>query len=536
MFCARCGAPCGENEVFCAHCGAALQVEGGRVAEKLSTPAAPAVEKPADSPTAVPAVPRRRMSRRGRLLLGGVCVALAAAVAALVWPERPAEGFRTRPAALLSIWSRADSGGEYFYYDGELVVGPEDGLNNLATFLDGQSCLVMDGKGFLAGVVTADGLVELNRPEGTMTDHTVSADGSVFYCALASGSLWRCPLPSGEPEQLVEGCSVSGLRSSPSGDAVAYFDLQTNSWYLLRGNGSPEALPLPDEAMVQTISDGGRYVYYSVEASADAGTSTICCWDGSASYLVGHAEGFSALSNRTGDQLLLLTSTMTYLVEGTRNWSYPGLVYPASLFYHRGSTAGLYRWNSVAVLDCEDLTRGYLVSFATDAHALYRLEEGVLTPVLEDADQAQLDASGESLWYVREDQLWQYQKDRSTLRCEDPGEGVRLEGVSPDGSTALWQSDTGLWRLKAGGTPELLHEDGEWSCAFWNGFYYKDGSQFWYVPWDGAPEIVEGLENIRGLQYNSSSPLEVELADGSVWHIIDGKEPIRIANARADGG
>ena len=66
MFCAHCGAPCGENEVFCAHCGAALQVEGGRVAEKLSTPTAPAVEKPADDPAAPGRAsrPRPRLGRR----------------------------------------------------------------------------------------------------------------------------------------------------------------------------------------------------------------------------------------------------------------------------------------------------------------------------------------------------------------------------------------------------------------------------------------------------------------------------------------
>lgn len=524
MFCAHCGAPCGENEVFCARCGAALQVEGGRVAEKLSTPAAPAVEKPA----AVPAVSRRRLSRRGRLLLGGVCAALAAAVAALVWPDRPAEGFRTRPAALLSIWSSGDDGGEYFYYDGELVAEPEDGLHNLTSFLDGQSCLVMDGKGFLAGVVTADGLVELNRPEGTMTDHTVSADGSVFYCALAGGSLWRCPLPSGEPELLVEDCSVDNMRTSPSGTAVVYFDLQTDRWYLLRENGDPEELPLPGEATVLTLSDDGRYVYYAAEVSG--GSSDLCCWDGSASRLVGHAEGrFSTLTNRTGDQLLLLGSATTDLVDGTRNWSYSGFLYPATLLQIRGSTAGLYQWNSVGVLDCDDLTQGY---FAFDNNqTLYRLEEGALTPVLEDFDQALLDAAGESLWYVREDQLWRFQKGRSTLQWEDPGENVQLEGVSPDGSIAFWRSDTGLWRMKAGGTPELLCEDGRWTCAFWNGFYYDDGGQFRYAAWDGAPESVEGLENITGISYTTNSPLQVELEDGSIWHVIDGKELIQITDA-----
>ena len=531
MFCAHCGAPCGENEVFCAHCGAALQVEGGRVTEKLSTPTAPAVEKPADDPAAPGRVsrPRPRLGRRGRLLFGGVCAALVVALAAFAWMDRPAGGFQVRPAPLLSIWSMASDGSDCFYYDGELVAGPEDGISSLTAFLDGQSCLAMDREGVLAGVVTADGLVELNRPEGTMTANAPSADGSVFYCALAGGSLWRCPLPSGEPEQLVEGCSVNSLCSSPSGDAVVYFDLQTNSWYLLREKGSPEQLPLPEDAAVHVLSDGGRYVYYSVENSADTSGSVVCCWDGSASYLVGHAERFSALSNRTGGQLLLLSNTMTYLVDGTRNWSYPGFLYPASLFHLRGTTAGFYQWDSVAVLDCEDLTQGYFI--ATENEALNRLEEGVLTPVLENVDQALLDAAGESLWYVREDQLWQFRKERSTLRCEDPGENVQLEGVSPDGSTAVWKSDTGLWRLKAGGTPELLNEDGMSAWAFWNGFYYDDGSQFWYATWDGAPEAVEGLKDVLSVQYISRCPMQVELEDGSIWHVIDGKEPIQITDA-----
>ena len=535
MYCARCGTPCREEEVFCAHCGAALQVEGGRV-EELSTPAAPAVETPA-AEAAIPAAPHRRFSPRSphrkgrrRLLLGvGGCAVLVILLAALAGLDRPAEGFQTRPAALLSIWSRASDGSECFYYDGELVVGPEEGLSNLTSFLDGQSCLAMDREGILAGIVTADGFLPLNRPEGTMTAHAASADGSVFYCALAGGSLWRCPLPSGEPELLAEGCSVNNMRTSPSGDAVAYFDVQTDRWYLLRENGDPEELPFPVDAMVYALSDGGRYIYYIVEASAQTGTSALCCWDGSASRLVGYGEHFSALSNRTGDQLLLLSNTMAYLVDGARNWSYPGFLYPAALFQRWGGTAGIYQWNGVGVLDCADLTQGYLI-FGDD-QTLYRLKEGALTPVLEDFDQALLDAAGESLWYVREGQLWQFQKGRSTLRWEDPGEDIHLEGVSPDGSTALCRSDTGLWRLKAGGTPELLSEDGQSAWAFWNGFYYDDGSQFWYTPWAGTPEAVEGLGNVSGVQYSTSSPLQVELADGSIWHVIDGKEPIQITEA-----
>ena len=68
MYCARCGTPCREEEVFCARCGAALQAEGGRVEEERSTTPAPAVETPAETP--VPAARERRfslprLSRRG---------------------------------------------------------------------------------------------------------------------------------------------------------------------------------------------------------------------------------------------------------------------------------------------------------------------------------------------------------------------------------------------------------------------------------------------------------------------------------------
>ncbi len=535
MYCARCGTPCREDEVFCAHCGAALQVEGGRVEEELSTSAAPAVE---NTPTeaVVPAVGHRRFPLRSphikgrrRLLLGGVCAALVVVLAALVGLNRPTEGFQPRPAALLSIWSRANDGSECFYYDGELVVGPEEGVSNLTSFLDGQSCLAMDREGVLAGVVTADGLIPLNRPEGTMTANDLSADGSVFYCALTDGTLWRCSLPSGTREKLVEDCSADGVRVSPSGDTVAYFDNQTDCWYLLREDGVPEELPLAENAIVYSLSDGGRYVYYGLEESAQTSSSAICCWDGSTSHLVGYTEHFSALTNRTGDQLLLFGDTMTYLVDGSRNWSYSGFLYPLALFQTRGSTAGIYQRNSVAVLDCDDLTQGYFVSFGSDVQALYRLEEGVLTPVLEDFDQALPDAAGESLWYVRENQLWQFQKNRSTLRWEDPGEDVHLEGVSPDGSTALCRSDTGLWRLKAGGTPELISEKCQTVYPLWNGFYYDDGSQLCYVPWDGPPEPLEELEDVLNIQYSSSSPLQVELENGSIWHVIDGMEPIQVS-------
>ena len=540
--CATCRTPCREDEVFCAHCGAALLVEGGRVEEELPTSPAPAAELHPEAPAAVPDTPRRRffrLSRRKRFLLAGGCLLLAGCAVALALRSRPAEGFQARPAALLSIWSRASDGSQCFYYDGEPVAGPEDGLIGLTTFLDGRSCLAMDTEGVLAGVVTAGGLVELNRPQGTMTANAPSADGSVFYCALAGGSLWRCPLPSGEPERLVEGCSVDSLCSSPSGDAVAYSDLSANGWYLLRENGSPETLPLPEEAAVFCVSDGGRYVYYTMANAVNTNgylstaysDSFLYCWDGSASYLVGRTDGrFNALSNRTGDQLLLLGSATTYLVDGTRNWSYSTFLYPFSLLYMRGNTAGLYQWNSVGVLDCADLTQGYFVSLSGSSQALYRLEEGVLTTALEEFDQARLDAAGETLWYIRDDQLWQFRKGRSTLQWEDPGEDVQLEGVSPDGSTVLCRSKTGLWRLTAGGEPEQLSEVRS-AYALWNGFYYEDGSQFRYAAWDGAPEVVEGLENITSISYTTNSPLEVELEDGSIWHVIDGKEPIRITDA-----
>ena len=537
MFCARCGAPCREDEVFCAHCGAALLVEGGRVAEPVTAPPAPAAEKPAEGTSAVPAGQHRRLSRRGRFLLGGVCGALVVALAAFAWLNRPTDGFRARPPALLSAWVGGEQGSECFYYDGELVVGAEEGLIGLSTFLDGRSCLAMDTDGALAAVVTTEGVVELDLPEGTLTTGDAAADGSVLYRALGDGTLWRCPLPSGAPELVAEGCSVEQLRVSPSGDTAAYYDGNARLWYLARANGAPETLPLPDGAVIYTLSDDGRYVYYGVGAVDDTtpSTSSIYCWDGAASHLVGYTDAIGPLTNRTGDQLLMVGDSTTCLVEGSKSWTYPNVLYPTFLLQGQGNQSGFYRyWTGVTVLDCADLTEGYFV--ASGGEALYRLEKGVLTPVQEDLLIGNMltDATGQVLWYVQEGGLWQFRKGRSTLRWDDAGEMISPLGVSPDGDIVVCENDAGLWRLRAGGEPELLSEHASGVYPYWKGFYYREDTALWYAPWDGEPEELEELEGARSI--GTSSAMQVELENGSIWHVIEGMEPIQVTNTRADGG
>lgn len=540
MYCARCGTPCREDEIFCAHCGAALQAEGGRVEKNLSTAPAPAVETPVETP--VPAARERRfslrlprLSRRNRLLLGGSCLVLAVVLlAARTALTRPAGGFQAKPAALLSIQGEDETGSQYFYYDGALVAGPEEHVMGLSLFLDGESCLAVDTDGNLNGVITADGVVELDLPEGTMTGYAASADGSTLYYATAKDMLWRISLPDGAAELVAEGCAVNDPWVSPSGDAAAYFDLNTDVWYLVRGSAAPEALPLPEDAAVLSLSDGGRYVYYLADSRVTSGTSAVLevggylyCWDGAASHLVGYTESFNTLTNRTGDQLLLMGSSGTYLVEGTENRFWPGAFFPLWLLQKSGSS-GIYTGSGITVVNCADLTRGHFVS--SEYLALYRMEGDALTPVLEETDIFYLgaDAAGEVLWYVRDGDLWQFRDGRSTLQWEDIGGEASLRGASPDGDIiVVYQSGNGLCRLTAGGTLELL-EGGHYPYPFWNGFYFEDGDRLYYAPWEGTPELVEELDGVQGISSVGASPLRVELRDGSVWHVIDGRDPIRI--------
>ena len=534
MFCAHCGAPCGENEVFCAHCGAALLVEGGRVAEGPSPSPAPAVENPAETPDAPPGASRRRfalprLSRRGWLLLGGCAAALAVVLAALAGFERPAEGFQAGPAALTRIEGADGSEGEYFYSDGALVAGPEEELIGLQIFLDGKSCLAMDLYGYLTHVVTAGGAAELDLPEGTLTGYAASADGSALYYATAMDMLWRIPLPDGAPELAAEGCAVNELRVSPSGDAAVYYDLNTDHWYLVRQGGTPEELPLPVGVTIPAVSDGGRYVYYLVSSWSSSGTSAVlevggylCCWDGTASHLVGYTESFHVLTNRTGDQLFLADSTASYVVDGVENRCFHGELYPTCLLQGQNLTSGTYYSNNVAVLNCDDLTEGY---FASERRkTLYRLEGDVFRPVLEEVfpEQMRADATGEILWYAQNGGLWQFRDGKAALQWDDPGTNAYLYGVSPDGATVVYENGSGLWRLTAGGEPEQLSERVSFVYPCWKGFYYAQDTRCWYVPWDGEPEELEELNGVENFSVFST----MQTPDGSLWHVIDGMDPI----------
>lgn len=537
MYCARCGTPCGEHEVFCAHCGAALLVEGGRIAEHPSPSPAPAVENPAEAPDAVPERSGRRfalprLSRRGWLLLGGGCAALAVVLAALALWSRPAEGFQAGPAALVRIEGTDGSEGEYFYSDGALVAGPEEELIGCPLFLDGTSCLAMDIYGDLTHVVTAEGAAELDLPEGTLTGYAASADGSALYYATARDMIWRIPLPDGTPERLAEGCAVNELRVSPSGDAAAYYDLNTDSWYLVRGSNPPEELPLPEDAAVVSLSDGGRYVYYLVSRWISSGTSAVletggslCCWDGTSSHLVGYTDSFNILTNRTGDQLFLAGDAASYLVDGAENICFHGELYLTCLLQGQNLTSGTYYRNNVTVLNCGDLTGGY---FASERQkTLYRLEDGVFTPVLEEVfpEQIRTDATGEILWYPRDGGLWQFRNGRAALQWDDSVANAYLYGVSPDGATVVYDNGAGLWRLTAGGEPEQLSERFSSAYPCWNGFYYTQDARCWYVPWDGEPEELEELNGVGMFSVFST----MQTPDGSLWHVLDGMDPIPVS-------
>lgn len=543
MFCAHCGTPCREDEIFCAHCGAALQTEGGRKEEEAPASPAPSSEKPVTEPAAAPAVPGRRfsllrLSRRGWLLLcGGCAAALVMAVAVLAGADRPAEGFQAGPAPLVRIESLDETGSEYFYYDGELLAGPEAGLIGFPKFLNDESCLAMDTDGALTAVVTADGVVELDLPEGSTSAYAASADGSTLYYATAKNLLWRIDLPGGAPELVAEGCPVDQLRVSPSGDTAAYCDRNTDLWYLVRQGGTPEELPLPVGVTVLSLSDGGRYVYYFVGGRITSGASAVLgwggylyCWDGSASHLVGDTDSFygNVWTNRTGDQLFLAGGTASYVVDGTESWCFHGILYPTFLLQGQNMTSGTYMDRGAYVLNCADLTRCYFAS--ERQNTVYRLEEGVFTPVLEEVfpDQMRTDATGEILWYTQDGGLWQFRDGKPSLRCDDPGGNAYLYGVSPDGATVVYENGSGLWRLTAGGEPEQLSERISFVYPCWKGFYYTRDARCWYVPWAGEPKELAELEELNGLSvFNPFSTIQT--LDGSTWHVIDGMDPIRIS-------
>lgn len=537
--CANCHTPCEAGEIFCAHCGAALQRAGGMVEEEAqSTPSAFEGASPGGEGRPAPiARPRRRTLRRGLAVGLAVCLLAAGAAGAAALLRAPGGTLRAGQFLLRGARMGTGGGAERFYYDGALLAGEEAGLVSSTVFLDGKSCMVIDEEGALRGVLNAEGLNELTLAGEGLNGTARAADGSAMYYTTRSGELWRQSLPTGEARLLLEGVDFSGsLVLSPSGDTAAYEDGEEN-WYLVEKSGRSEALPLETGAKVIAVSDGGKYVYYS--HAVDGGShysyqydsylsyiqnSLVFCWDGTGSSLIAPTMANILLSNRTGDQLLLVGEE-TYLVDEGYNRHFSGYVMPVWTYRGLNDVSGICN-STVTVADCDDLTAALF--YAADERELCRVEDGGLTPVAEEVREILCDAGGDTVWYLQGGGIWTVRGGSPRQVWKDAGSYAELKGVSPDGETLLYENREGLWRLRRGGAPEQLSEDCQDAMAYWDGFYYatKDRRMF-FCPWEGAAEELEELAGYRSMSFTSGASLpEVELADGSRWFLLPGTDPI----------
>lgn len=538
MLCARCHTPCSEGEVFCPHCGAALQVAGGTVEEEVSTFSAGGVEHNAGTPPR-PGVPRRpKLGRRGVLAAGAVCLLAAVGVAvALRFPqEKP--GIQAGRMHLISS-DTLNRNVEVFYYDGALLAGPEEGLTTVNSFLDGMSKLVLDQEGYLKGVLTQEGLTELSLPIGNLHTTAYAADGSVLYYATDDGELWRQPLPEGEGECLLEGARFSGsMVLSPSGDTLVYED-EEEVWHLVQG-ARQEELPLETGAQVLAVSDGGDDIYYShaVDSEAYYGSlyngplstlenGALFCWDGRSSRLIAPSMSSIVISNRTGDQLLLLGQE-TYLVEGGENFHFSGLVWPVWMRWRAGDLAGVFTKDRVTVTDCADLTS--TLFYSTEDHRLCQIDSGVLTTVAEEVTTPLSDATGNIVWYLQEDTICRVEGNGKPQQVwTEAGTDAALNGVSPEGDVVLYENQEGLWLLRQGGSPQWIDEKCHGTIPYWAGFYYWKSNQLFFCDWEGNQRELEELSGLTGLSYTSGSLPEVEGSDGSIWFLLPQGEAVPLS-------
>lgn len=536
MLCAHCHTPCSDGQVFCPHCGAALQAAGGTVEGEVSTFEAGAVENQVETLPGKSAPRHLNLSRRGVLAAGAVCLLAAAGVAAALLLPHGMEGIQTGQMHLISSNTR-NRNTEAFYYDGTLMAGLEEGLTTARSFLDGSSRLVLE-EGYFKGVLTQEGLRELSLPIGNLNTTAYAADGSVLYYATDDGELWRQPLPEGEGERLLEGASFSGsMVLSPSGDALAYED-EEEVWHLVQGTRQEE-LPLENGAQVLAVSDGGDYIYYSHAVDGGAHytyqydsvlsymqNSVLFCWDGTSSRLIAPSMANIMVSNRTGDQLLLLGKE-TYLAEGGDNRHFADYVVPMWMYRGVGDLAGSFTNNQVTVMDCEDLTSVLFYSVAEQR--LCRIRDGALVTVAEEATKPLSDATGEKVWYLQDGAIWRVDGGGKPRQIwADAGSYAVLDGVNPEGDILLYENRKGLWLLRQGGSPQWLSEKCRGTIPYWEGFYYWTDSGLFYCDWEGNQRELEELSGLTGLSYTSGSLPEVEGSDGKVWFLLPQGEAVQV--------
>ena len=535
MLCAHCHTPCSDGEVFCPHCGAALQVAGGTGEGEVSTFAANNVENKAEIPPQ-PGAPRRlKLGRRGVLAAGAACLLAVVGVAAALLLPREKPGVQAGQMHLISSDTR-NRNVEVFYYDGALLVGPEEGITTVNSFLDGASKLVLDQEGYLKGVLNQEGLTELSLPIGNLHTTAYAADGSVLYYATDDGELWRQPLPEGEGERLLEGASFSGsMVLSPSGDALAYED-EEEVWHLVQGTRQ-EDLPLETGAQVLAVSDGGDYIYYSHAVNGGAHyeyqydsplsymeNSVLFCWDGTSSRLIAPSMSSIVISNRTGDQLLLLGQE-TYLVEGAENFHFAGAVLPVWMYRGVSDLAGVFTKDRVTVIDCADFTS--MLFYSTEDHRLCQINNGALRTVEEKVTGSLSDATGETVWYLQDGAIWRLEGSGKPRQVwADAGSYAVLNGVSPEGDAVLYENREGLWLLRQGGSPQWISEKCHGTIPYWAGFYYWKSNQLFFCDWEGNQRELEELSGHTGLSYISGSLPEVEGSDGSIWFLLPQGEAV----------
>lgn len=566
MFCARCGAPCAGDELFCARCGAALQVEGGLVEEIQEEPAAAPL--PAGKEETLPArrrsgrsVPRfHRLSHRtGQALTAGV-LALLAVLLAVTPKNRP--GPEMGPPRAAGLYG-ADSGvysGQYIYYDGVQVAGPEEGLilyqnlGNKGAFLADvsyQNYYHLDG----------DGLTDLPSPAAGGVLSWAITEQALWY--INDEGLWRLPYEGGEARLMdPEAASDAEIKASPTGDAAvyaAYGGQDSLELRLCRGGGRITTISTAGGVPV-AVSDGGTYVYYlpvGGESANGASYQTaidqrelLLLWDGKDTRLAASGALQCLFLNWDGSQAAAYTDQGTFLVEEGEVFYRPGLRIPISfLTLSTGWSESLVRTmgDYSYFLNVEDLTGNLFVRYYEDdgSVAVERWDGGdemeTLAWIWTPEDQGNAHSlmgsdNGREAWYTKDDGVYYLDRQgrvRQVLERDLTAEELRLRSVSPDGECLLLLGEEeGMYFLKQDGTQIPLSEENHlfsfWTCFY--GVYYWGGGGFFFAPWGETPREYD-LGTVRSTQ-GTDRGVEVTAVAGDgaeqIWHILPGREPILV--------
>ena len=565
MFCARCGTPCAENAVFCAHCGAALQAEGGMVSEPPGGP--PQAPPPAPvfsqepsftSPQAArralrPRRPFRRLSHRtGEALTAGVLILL---VLLLALTPRGTGGPEIGPPRSAGLYGANAEfmDGQYIYYDGALVAGPEEGLI-LYQDLGLDGALLTDYQDYY--YLDADGLTPL--PEVASSEWALGED-CMWY--INDEGLWQLSYDGSQPALMdAAATDAAGPVCSPSGDAVVYaaYGGQDELELRLCRSGGRVYTVSPWGGVPVAVSDGGRYVYYLPGGDASTGgndltqamdeQANLLLWDGDDIRPAAFGQLYASFFNWDGTQAAICTEAGAFLVEGNQVFYQPEMLLPLS--YAALSTG----WDELVrtmgdycyYLNVEDLTGSLFLHYQSDGSlSLDRWNGGdhmeelvwVWSSVAQDNSYRLTPAGDAGAWYTQDDGI--YYLDRQgraerILESDRPADKLYFIAASPEGECLLYGDSETMFFLTRDGTQRTLSGTGRWynlwTCFY--GVYYWDESGLFFVSWDGGEPRAFDLGAVRSSQGTSAGLMVTAAgADGleHIWHILPGRDPIQIS-------